>query len=43
MDRLAYRVVKQARGTPVLADERELRVRWAQAAADAGLDLTRRS
>ena len=39
VDRLAYRVVKQARGTPVLADERELRVRWAQA-ADAGLDLT---
>jgi hypothetical protein len=25
VDRLAYRVVKQARGTPVLADERELR------------------
>ena len=40
VDRLAYRVVKQARGTPVLADERELRVRWARAAADAGLDLT---
>jgi superfamily I DNA/RNA helicase len=40
VDRLAYRVVKLARGTPVLADERELRVRWAQAAADAGLDLT---
>ena len=40
VDRLAYRVVKQARGTPVLADERELRVRWAQAAADVGLDLT---
>ena len=40
VDRLAYRVVKQARGTPVLADERELRARWAQAAADAGLDLT---
>ena len=27
VDRLAYRVVKQARGTPVLADERELRAR----------------
>ena len=40
VDRLAYRVVKQARGTPVLADERELRARWAQAAADTGLDLT---
>src|SRR6266480_4327263 len=40
VDRLAYRVVKQARGAPVLADERELRDRWAQAAADAGLDLT---
>ena len=40
VDRLAYRVVKQARGTPVLADERELRVRWARAAANAGLDFT---
>ena len=33
VDRLAYRIVKQARGTPVIADERVLRSRWAQAAA----------
>jgi superfamily I DNA/RNA helicase len=32
VDRLAYRVVRQARGTPVIADERTLRARWAQAA-----------
>ena len=35
VDRLAYRVVKEARGTPVIADERLLRDRWAQAAATA--------
>jgi AAA domain/UvrD-like helicase C-terminal domain len=40
VDRLAYRIVKQARGTPVIADEREVNERWAKAAADAGLDLT---
>ena len=40
VDRLAYRVVKQARGTPVIADERVLRDRWAEAAADAGLTFT---
>ena len=40
VDRLAYRVVKQARGSPVIADERELRTRWAEAAADAGLAFT---
>ena len=34
VDRLAYRIVKQARGTPVIADERILRARWAEAAAD---------
>ena len=40
VDRLAYRVVKQARGNPVIPDERELRARWAEAAADAGLAFT---
>ena len=38
VDRLAYSIVKQARGTPVIADERVLRTRWAQAAA--GLSFT---
>ncbi len=40
VDRLAYRVVKQARGTPIIADERVLLDRWAKAAADAGLSFT---
>jgi superfamily I DNA/RNA helicase len=40
VDRLAYRVVKQARGNPVIADERVQRARWARAAADAGPGLT---
>ena len=40
VDRLAYSIVKQARGNPVIADERMLRARWADAAAAAGLDLT---
>jgi superfamily I DNA/RNA helicase len=40
VDRLAYRVVKEARGTPVIADERLLRDRWAQAAEKQGLTLT---
>jgi superfamily I DNA/RNA helicase len=40
VDRLAYGVVKQARGNPLIADERVLRTRWAKAAADAGLALT---
>ena len=40
VDRLAYRVVRQARGTPVIADERVLLDRWAKAAADAGLSFT---
>ncbi|MGH3278678.1 MAG: UvrD-helicase domain-containing protein, partial [Trebonia sp.] len=40
VDRLAYRIVKAARGAPVIADERVLRTRWAEAAAAAGLDFT---
>ena len=40
VDRLAYSIVKQARGTPVIADERVLRARWTEAAAAFGLDLT---
>jgi superfamily I DNA/RNA helicase len=40
VDRLAYGVVKHARGHPVIADERVLRTRWAKAAADAGLAFT---
>ena len=40
VDRLAYSIVKQARGTPVIADERVLRARWAEAAAAVGLDFT---
>jgi len=40
VDRLAYRIVRQARGTPVIADERMLRDRWAKAAAEAGLAFT---
>jgi len=39
VDRLAYRIVKTARGAPVIADERVLRTRWAKAAAAAGLDF----
>ena len=40
VDRLAYSIVRQARGTPVIADERVLRARWAEAAAQAGLAFT---
>jgi hypothetical protein len=40
VDRLAYSIVKAARGAPVIADERVLRAQWAQAATAAGLDLT---
>jgi hypothetical protein len=40
VDRLAYGVVRQARGNPVIADERVLRTRWAEAGADAGLAFT---
>jgi hypothetical protein len=40
VDRLAYSIVKQARGSPVIADERVLRTRWAEAAAAMGLSFT---
>jgi superfamily I DNA/RNA helicase len=40
VDRLAYRVVSQARGTPGIAKDRELRQRWAAVAADGGLAFT---
>jgi len=40
VDRLAYSIVTEARGTPVIADERVLRARWAEAAAALGLELT---
>ena len=40
VDRLAYRIVRQSRGTPVIADERVLRDRWADAAAKIGLAFT---
>ncbi len=40
VDRLAYRVVNQARGTPAIAGDRELRQRWAAVAADSGLAFT---
>jgi superfamily I DNA/RNA helicase len=40
VDRLAYSIVKETHGTPVIADERMLRARWAEAAAAFGLDLT---
>ncbi len=40
VDRLAYGIVKAARGAPVIADERVLRAQWAEAAAAVGLDFT---
>jgi hypothetical protein len=40
VDRLAYRIVRQARGTPAIIDGRALRQRWAEAAADGGLAFT---
>ena len=40
VDRLAYSIVTEARGTPVITDERVLRARWAEAAAAFGLELT---
>ena len=40
VDRLAYSIVSEARGAPVIADERVLRARWAEAATALGLDLT---
>jgi hypothetical protein len=39
IDRLAYRIVTQARSAPVIADERVLRGRWSEAAAAVGPDL----
>jgi hypothetical protein len=39
VDRLTYRIVKAARGAPVIADERALRAQWAEAAAAVGLDF----
>jgi hypothetical protein len=41
VDRLAYRIVEQARGTrPVIADRRELSQRWSDAASQADLPFT---
>src|SRR5690349_639901 len=40
VDRLAYGIVKAARGAPVIVDERVLRSQWAAAAAAVGLDFT---
>jgi superfamily I DNA/RNA helicase len=39
VDRLAYSIVRQARGNPVIADERVMRTRWAEA-AEAELTFT---
>ena len=40
VDRLAYSIVQETHGTPVISDERVLRARWAEVAAAFGLDLT---
>lgn len=41
VDRLAYRIVEQARGTrPVIADGHELSQRWSDVASQAGLPFT---
>jgi AAA domain/UvrD-like helicase C-terminal domain len=40
VDRLAYRIVKQARGTPAIIEGQGLRRRWAEAAARARLPFT---
>jgi superfamily I DNA/RNA helicase len=40
VDRLAYSIVKQARGAPAIADDRALRTIWAETAADAGLPFS---
>ena len=40
VDRLAYAIVKEARGAPAIVDEGMLRAHWAAAAASAGPDLT---
>ena len=39
-DRLAHRVVREARGNPAIADFAAVRQRWADAAADAGAPFT---
>jgi superfamily I DNA/RNA helicase len=40
VDRIAYGIVRQARGNPGVADHREVRALWTQAATDAGLPFT---
>lgn len=40
VDRLAHRVVRQARGTPMIASQATLCQRWADAVADAGVALS---
>ncbi|HUY47644.1 MAG TPA: UvrD-helicase domain-containing protein [Streptosporangiaceae bacterium] len=40
VDRLAYGIVKQARGTPGVTDDRAVRTLWTRAAGDAGLPFT---
>ena len=40
VDRIAYSIVRQARGTPGIADDRELRARWAHAVTNAELPFT---
>jgi superfamily I DNA/RNA helicase len=40
VDRLAYSIVRQARGQPVIADDRVLREWWAAAVADGELEFT---
>jgi superfamily I DNA/RNA helicase len=40
VDRLAYRIVKEARASPLIADERVLRTWWAAATAASGLAFT---
>ena len=40
VDRLAHRLVREARGNPVIADFASLRQRWASAAADVGAPFT---
>ena len=40
VDRLAYSIVKQARGAPAIADDRALRTMWAETAADAELSFS---
>lgn len=40
VDRVAYAIVKAARGTPIVADERILHAFWVAAAERAGLEFT---